>query len=502
MTPRKAAHANFLIGMGGVALGAVISIGLVPLYFRYVGQESYGAWLTLVGFAGLAGVLEGGLGTALTQKMSAVLEGGESGRFELLAGSAIPIVLAISVVTGLGAVAIGWVALEGLKYPFTAKAELLTALVLWGAGSALVHVHHFFGAIAQAWRWVVIPGLIVLLSQVLYATVLVIALVEDAGIVAFGLGQLAYGLAMASFAGVAVANQWRRRTNLSIGFCMGTAHELLRAMWSLGLARIGGLLNNNIEVSAVGTFVSASDAASYSLASKLIGVLPMVVERVGSAAFAGIAGVERNRRPQVVTEVLAVSLTLLAIGAGIGLALAGEILLAWVGAEATPGLAVIAGIVVSTHIVCRIRALVNLANSFGAYQSTAWAMVLESLIRVVAVFGFAALGGATGVAFAAVPGGLIAVALLSAIVGHAGAQLKWSRIASLGIRGSSLAVIAGLLFASFGWNATRVSTLFVTGLGVALAMTVVVALADRSMFTSALHNANSLWRSLVVGRRK
>lgn len=87
MKPRQAAYANYAIGIVSAVKNAIVSVALVPLYFKFIGQDIYCALLTVVGFCGIAGLFEAGLSTALTQKLSEVESRKDQKEFINLAGS-------------------------------------------------------------------------------------------------------------------------------------------------------------------------------------------------------------------------------------------------------------------------------------------------------------------------------------------------------------------------------------------------------------------------------
>ena len=504
MKPRQAAYANYGIGIASVVINAIVSIALVPLYFKFIGQDIYGAWLTVVGFCGIAGILEAGLSTALTQKLSEVESRNDQKKFINLAGSAALIAAALTITVTAAAIAIGWIAIGSVNVDVRVKVQIFESVVLWSVGTALSTVFHYFGAIAQAWRWVVVPGLVLLVSQLVYAAALIALLIADFGVLAFGVAQAVFGVATALFTGLLVTGQWRQRGYSSPNFNLNATRQLARAMWSLSIVRASGIANTNLEVSAVGTLVSTSDAASYSVAAKLIGLVGMVVDRIGSAVYASVAGVEKSRRKRVVVEVLAITFLTLSIGVGLSIAQTGNVLSLWIGPHATPQASVILGLSLCALIGGRLRALTNLSTSFGEFSASAKVMVLEGVMRIVAIFVLGSLFGITGVAFAGLFGSLVCLILASRIVSRSVPDLSALQIVEYGYRGAIIAISIGAAIIAMDWKASGVWTLMSVCVFLFLLIGVSIAIVDRPIFSLVVGNLGNLARFLkcsVRGRR-
>src|SRR4051794_23178269 len=84
---RRAAAGNLLFNYAGLVLSVTKNIALVPLYLRHFDLSTYGAWLATGNVLGMLGLVDGGFGIVLSQRLASLWGAGDRERFASVAGA-------------------------------------------------------------------------------------------------------------------------------------------------------------------------------------------------------------------------------------------------------------------------------------------------------------------------------------------------------------------------------------------------------------------------------
>src|SRR4051812_36959075 len=84
---RRAAVGNLIFNYAGLVLSVVKNIALVPLYLRHFDLSTYGVWLATGNLLGILGLVDGGFGVVLSQRLASAWGAGDRRRFAEVAGS-------------------------------------------------------------------------------------------------------------------------------------------------------------------------------------------------------------------------------------------------------------------------------------------------------------------------------------------------------------------------------------------------------------------------------
>ena len=102
----KSAAFNYVFNFSSFFFAILTSLLLIPFYLEYISLSDYGAWLASSAAIGMIGLLDPGIGTILTQRLSVCYELKDDEKFSDLFNASIFIGLGMFLVLALVVLAI------------------------------------------------------------------------------------------------------------------------------------------------------------------------------------------------------------------------------------------------------------------------------------------------------------------------------------------------------------------------------------------------------------
>ncbi|MBM3883702.1 MAG: hypothetical protein FJ280_16225 [Planctomycetes bacterium] len=416
---RHAAIANLSFNMAAVAVNVVIGLLMVPLYLRHMDVAAYGAWLASGGIVAMLGLCESGLATVLTQRLAACAARAEASRFAQFAGTGMVCAAALGfVATALGAV-FAWYAPRMVGAPEAAQAPLRWAVVLASAGLGTMMLGYTLCAIPQAWQRTTAAGAMLVLAMGGNVAGILVALAQGWGVTAFGVGSLCQSLLYVLGLGFVVWSGWRKAGLPRPSFGWPTCRELWREARSLLLGRAAAAVGTNLQAPAAAIAVSAEASAVLVLTGRVLSLVPMVVDRVGSAVFAGMAyvsGRSRAERSACAREVVAIASVLAGVGIGLGVCFSQPVVELWVGKEMFGGRKLLLLLALSYLLNVRQNLVSNVLMAFGGIRKASRWMMMDAGVRLSLLVAMAGVFGLHGIPVAYAVAGSAGVAFLSRVL--------------------------------------------------------------------------------------
>ena len=391
---RLAAFANLFFSLGTLGFNIVSGLLMVPIYLRYMDSATYGAWLASYGIISLIGLCESGLSSVTTQRLAMAISRGDKKEFACLLGTSTIMSFLLSGVAILfGAVLVVYLP-DWVGTPPEQMKVMRFALMLSVFGSAAIIIMHQFGAVSQAWQRTTFPGIVNLAALCAYVGVIIGLLYRGYGLVSLGAGQLVNGVFMAIGQFVVVVAQWWRLGFPTPCYSRATAGDLWRESRALLVARIAGAVGSNLEVPLAAMVASPAASTVLALTGKVMTLVMMMTERIGSAVFAGLAyisGKPSTQRDQVIGEIVNISTVLSGIGLAFALVFSKPIITLWVGPELFGGNWLVILIMVSCLMSIRMRLYSNFAMALGEIRRVAGWMIAEAMMRLALLVGLGLL---------------------------------------------------------------------------------------------------------------
>ena len=400
---RFAAVANLVGSTGILVFNIVTGLMLVPYYLRHLNHATYGAWLASGGIIAMLGLLESGLGTVATQKLATTWQANHRKQFAELTGTYLVAVTMVALVFVLCGLSAAWLIPRLIDMTGVSETSLRIGIILSVVGSAMMLAANLIGAIPQAWQRTVLPGLVLWVALFGNVTAIILALKHGWGISALGLGMFCMGVVQLPGLGAVVWMHWRRSHCPKPRFSRHTFVTLWRDAAPLLFSRICGVLGSNLQAPVASAAVSSQASAVLVLSGRPQSIVPMVVDRVGSAVFAGMAGLSRanaQEKDRTARDLIGVSTVLSGIGLGMAFAFSKPVVALWVGPELYGGDALLMLLVAASLATIRKNLYSTLMLSFGQFSKASRWLTIESGLRVLLLIGLVPLLKLAGIPLA------------------------------------------------------------------------------------------------------
>lgn len=420
MNKRFAAFANLTFSLAGLGFNIVSGLFFVPLYLRHIDDGTYGAWLASGGVISMLGLVESGLSTVLTQKLAAAIGANDKNRFAILsvtgAGTAAFVGFGVAILGSLVAV----VAPPLFGCPSEQLGRMRVAIVLSALGSGAMMLSYSLGAVAQALQQTIRQGVVVLLAMASGVGVIWSGFNLGLGVVSFGCGSLCVGLVM--LAGNQLNKQllWRKFDLPRRRFNSGIRNELWQDARSLLLTKVSSAVASNLQSPAAALTVSPEASTVLALTSRVLSLVPLLADRIGSAVFAGVAHLSQRsakERDDCLREILTITTVVSGLGIGLAVCFTKPLVILWVGERRYAGDLVLWILVGSSFLGIRQAAYSNMLIALGEIRSAAWWMAADSVLRLALLLLLAPLFRLSGIPTAnLIASGIVAVGLATLLV--------------------------------------------------------------------------------------
>jgi O-antigen/teichoic acid export membrane protein len=180
-----------LANWGAFAITAAIAFFLAPFVVNNLGDGAYGAWVLLGSLVGYMGLLDLGVRGAVTRFLARFHAQGDHNQASGFASSALVLFLAAGLVAIIASLILAGFVVDRFTIPPGLVSDAKTVLVLGGFTMAFSLVNGVFGGVIAGLQRYDYISAVEIASEVLRATLVVVALGRGHGIVALATIQLA-----------------------------------------------------------------------------------------------------------------------------------------------------------------------------------------------------------------------------------------------------------------------------------------------------------------------
>jgi O-antigen/teichoic acid export membrane protein len=473
LNKRFAAFANLLFSSSQAVFTIIVGLLMVPFYLRHFNISTYGAWLASGNVIAMIALIEPGIATVATQRLSASYAANEKVRFANIFGSSLLLSVGFGIVVILVGLCLSPFIPSWLNAPSEQRHSLSMALSFSTLGAGTSFIFYTLGAATQAWQRTVAPGVIGLFALTANIVAILLGLYAGLGVVALGLGSFALSTIYILGYLVYIAVMWQRLEFPRPSASLATAREIWHEAKMLLLAKIAGTVGKYLEAPAAAFAVSTEAAAILILTGRVLNAVQMFADRVGTAVFAGMAHSFAHFRESadysVMKEVIVISTVISGLGIGFSLALSESIINLWVGKSAFGGLNLLLLLSLSSFISSRKDIISTLLVASGQIRRASLWLSMEALIRVLFITLLVIMFKVPGIPLAAALASLITAIGLSRVL-LAIPGLPPDILYLPGIRGCVISLLMGLTYMYFAtgisnWTEVALhSLLFVTAM--------------------------------------
>jgi O-antigen/teichoic acid export membrane protein len=384
---RRGAVVMLAGGYLGLALTVVQGLVMVPLYLRYIGAGTYGAWLATGDLLGWLALLNMGIGGVVTQRMAAAHGRGERAVLGEYYGTGMLVqALLVAVLAALAAGAApfvpGWLGIHGAE-----ARTLARCFALAGAATGLGILATVAGTLPLAVQRMAFNA-----AATVACTLAGIGVTLWMLLAGHGLWALAWGMLARNASLLLALTLYALAVMQAEGTRMRVRAPVLRDLGSLAGSTVLTMLGNTAATRSDALLVAVvfrpELATVYVLTRRAAEIVSMFLALVGGAVYPGFAHLvgsgQLARARQVLAQVDRGYLAVGALAVGLYVALNRTFIELWVGPAQYGGhlLTVLVGL--NVLLVGRAALLTYLLGGSGQIRQSAHVIFTEAMARVIA----------------------------------------------------------------------------------------------------------------------
>lgn len=383
---RFAAAANLFFNFGALGVTILTGLILVPVYLRHIDPATYGVWLASGGILSMLGLCESGISTVLTQKLAAAWAKEDKEQFSLIATTG----LFCSIILGLLFFVLGmillWVVPVAFELPDDQHENIWWAVFWAASGLALMMLGYSLGAIPQALQKTVASGMVLIIALISNVAGILTGLAFGWGVAALGFGTFCMGFCQVCGLSNVCRCHWLR---LGLPYLPTNRIEVIRFAGqakALFAAKLSSTLGTNLQAPVAAVAVSPEATTVLILTGKVISMVPMLIERVGSATFAGVAHLStrtNEERRAVISEIITISTVVSGLGFGVVLCFNEAIVSLWVGEKMYGGKSLSLLLLATAFISVRQSLVSSLSIALGQFKRASFWLIAEAVLRLM-----------------------------------------------------------------------------------------------------------------------
>ncbi len=298
----KATIINLLFNYANASFAIINGLVLVPLYLTYFSVGTYGSYLSSGNIVGMLGLLEGGMGFVLTQKLSTSYAKKDFNSFSKILGSGLFIsVFIASVLFIFGLVFFPFISDWVKAEPNEAK-NIQYAFLYSAIGAGLNILFHNVSTVFQALLKVSVSGVANLISIFCGITVTLLGLKFGFGVVAIPLGILVRGLVGVSILIVALIKVLKREHFPKIQIDKSYSKELIKSVLPMFGGGVAKSLVTNSQLLIITNFINPTASAVFFITGRIYIVCDSFLAPVGSSIFSSISQIVGEGNKEVIKK--------------------------------------------------------------------------------------------------------------------------------------------------------------------------------------------------------
>ena len=416
----KSAAYNFIFNFSSFFFTVLTSLLLIPFYLEYISLSDYGAWLASSAAIGMIGLLDPGVGVILTQRLSVLYEHKNDESFSDLLNVAIYIGLVMFIVSTIVGLLFIELTIGLIKYSGDLSNDIHIGLIYVVLAISMTPLNTIVGSVLQAQHDTLYAGISLLVSTLIAFIVLITGFITGYGIATLGFAifisafciLLMQSYRLITLDGVKNIFQVWPRKELAI--------DILKRSSYLYAPKGSYIVANNVEVSLIGALISSEMSAVYVLSKKIFQITSMLIDRIGTAVFAGVSGAfssdENARKNSALSNILFMYILIGSTGMAFSLGAGEQFVKIWINNGAYAGnmlFALIGFAALSESRAVLLRTLLianNLVERVAIIQS------LEIFMKIGIIWAFMSSLGVVAIPVATIVTSLITILYFDKII--------------------------------------------------------------------------------------
>jgi len=417
----KASIFNLIFTYISSIIQVINSIILLPLYLSFFTLEDYGAWVASAAIIHIFLIIDPGLSSITTTKLSQAFSLDNDINFQSVFLSSILMALFM----GILLIAFGFVLLnfvpDLIYYEGSRQDEINLAILLNIFALALSPItsvlHSFFQALLRT-----LEGNILYVSSIIISPfVIIYCLYSDWGVASLPMGILATNVFAVIAYTFGIIFYWYKHTKESfLNFKNLNFLSLFDDIKYLYLKRFSAVLSENLETSIAGIFFNPQVSGSIAIMKKLISSIQLFSSGVATSTYSSLShAFTENNKPRLqnaLNKTIYATDLIQALGITALFLAYKPLLFIWLGQEITLGYFFMILLALSSFTYIKSNLLYTMLTSNGLFKETSIIFVIEILVRIIGTYIFLNIIGLYGLPVASIIGSFTTIIFLSFIL--------------------------------------------------------------------------------------
>lgn len=276
---------NIVSNWLGYAVQAGVVFFLTPMVLRYLGEARYGIWILVTSVTGYYGLLAFGLQGAVNQYLTRYLAVGDFDKLNKVASTALFALSAVALLVCGTSQIVAFLAPHIFNIPESLEAEIYWCIVIVGFSVALQLVLFLYAAMFVATQRYDLSNAIGIMTRILSATLIVVAIRLELGLVGISIATAASN-ALDYLARYFVARRLVSKLEISLALVNRSSFAEISSYsrWSFMIA-ISQKTTMHLDAVIIGALMPIAALSPYALAAGLTRQLADLLQPISQVFF-------------------------------------------------------------------------------------------------------------------------------------------------------------------------------------------------------------------------
>mgnify|MGYP001178424591 CR=1 FL=1 len=367
------------------------SIILLPLYLSFFTLTDYGAWVASAAIIHIFLIIDPGLSSVTTTKLSQAFSADDDSKFQSIFLSGILLALFMALLTYILGMLLLSIVPSLIVYEGGRQDEIdlamhinIIALALTPLASVL---HSYFQALLQTF----VGSVLYVCSIIISPFTIIFCLFNDWGIASLPMGIMASNIFAVFVYSLGIIYFWTKYTNTSFFIVKNLNFStLFHDVKYLYLKRFSSALSENLETSFAGIFFNTQVSGSVAIIKKLISSIQLFSNGVATSTYSSLSHAFEENNPYRLKNALNKTLYATDLIQVIGICILflayKPFIFIWLGQEITQGYLFMILLAFSSFMYIKSNLLYTMLASNGLFKETSLIFVLEIAVRLVGTY--------------------------------------------------------------------------------------------------------------------
>ena len=448
----RASLVNLVFNYASAFIQIFNSLLLIPIYLRFFSFEDYGTWLAASALLQFFIMIDPGLSSISTQRLSKAYSDDNDREFRDMAFSSV----CIGVFFGVLTIFFGFIYINyasSLILNIENVPLINYALVISVIAFALVPVNAVMASFLQALLQTYQLNIILIISILLCPISILFSLYLGYGVVSLPIGLLMTNIFTFIALVLYISYMWPRFLKVRFFELPAKFTELLKNLFSdlkyLYIKKVSSILSENMEVTISGIFFTPAIAAIIGILKRLIGAVILFSNSVSVSVYSSLThsfqdnqGIKENITKSLyatdsIQAILTTSLFILIL----------PFSYIWLGRALDLGYSFILMMGFASFLSCKSNFIFTSLTAMGKFKDTSIIYIYESIARLALSYLAIYFFGLYGIPMAAIASVSLSLVLLSFILNKTVAIPRGKILNTF----SAYEVIIYILFSISGW---------------------------------------------------